>query len=273
MIRRGQLRRIATLLLAAALLATSGPPAQLQDADREKWERVPDLLAALELKPGMRVSDVGAGDGFHTVRIARAVGPGGRVTAVDISEQALTKLKERVNRAGIVNVDAVLGLPADPRLDPCAYDATLVYNSYHEMAEHQSMLRQMFRALKGGGRLVMAEPIHEKNRGLSREKQVATHEISLEIVGLELAAAGFKVHRKDESFIRFTDAANPGGFWLVVTVRPRAFEAHALDYLLKPFDRERGAEPGAHTNPPRAGRRHPPAAARSVGQCAAAAAP
>lgn len=221
MTHRPYLRRVGLTVLIAALLAVSQLDAQLQDADREKWERVADLLAALDLNPGMHVADVGAGDGFYSERIARVVGPAGRVSAVDISEKALTKLTERTNQAGLTNVDAVLGLPADPRLDSGAYDAVLIYNSYHEMAEHKAMLLHIFRALKPGGRLVMVEPIHDKNRSLPRDKQVATHEISLEMVESELAAAGFEVRHKDASFIRFTDVANPGSFWLVVSIRPQ----------------------------------------------------
>lgn len=213
---------IRSLVLGAAVLAAPAARAQLQDADREKWERVPDLLAALELKPGMRVADVGAGDGFYTERIARVVCPAGRVTAVDINEPALAKLKERVRLAGLSNVDAILGDPANPRLDSETYDAVLVYNSYHEMTEHESMVQHMYRALKPGGRLVMVEPIHEKNRALSRKEQIAIHEISLGIADSELAAAGFEVRAKNGSFIRFTDEADPGGFWLLVAVRPLA---------------------------------------------------
>ena len=221
MMIRNRLKVTTALALVSGLLAVAELYGQERDADREKWESVGKLLGALQLEPGKRVADIGAGDGFYTDRIARAVAPAGRVTAVDISEKALGRLKDRVSQAGLTNVDVVLGQPADPLLETGAYDAVLVYNSYHEMTEHRSMLRRIYQALKAGGRLVLVEPIHDKNRNLSRQDQIATHEIALEIVASELATAGFEVREKDESFIRFTDTANPGGFWLVVATRPR----------------------------------------------------
>jgi len=68
------------------------------------------------------------------------------------------------------------------------------------------------------GRFVVVEPMHDCSRGLTREKQVAQHDIAIEIVDEELRAAGFEVVERDTSFIKFT--AVPGGFWLLVARRP-----------------------------------------------------
>src|SRR5262245_52520650 len=90
--------------------------AQSADDSREKTERVREILDALQAEPGRRVADVGAGEGFYTFRIAKAVGPTGRVTAVDVSEKYLVKLRERLTVDGIDNVDVVVGAVDDPRL-------------------------------------------------------------------------------------------------------------------------------------------------------------
>jgi len=207
---------------AAKGKSASAASAQLDDASREKWERVPQLLAALGLEPGHRVADVGAGDGFYTERIAMRVGSSGRVRAVEISERSLAKLVERITRAGLANVEPMLGAIVDPRLESGAYDAILVYNSYHEFTQHAAMLRHFLVALKPGGRLVLVDPIHFKNRDLERHELVAIHEMSLAIVERELTAGGFVVRSRDESFIRFTSVEDPGGFWLLVATRPVA---------------------------------------------------
>jgi predicted methyltransferase len=72
--------------------------AQVADDSREKTERVSDVLSALQAQPGKRIADIGAGEGFYSLRIARAVGPTGRVTAVDVSEKHLEKLRHVFNR-------------------------------------------------------------------------------------------------------------------------------------------------------------------------------
>lgn len=145
-------------LLLASLVATSAASRQSEDASREKWQHVPEVLAALQLEPGRRVADIGGGDGFDTERIARHVGASGRDTAVEISDRALARLKERISRADLSSVQAVLGDVANPRLESGAFDAVLVYHSYHEMTEHRSMVEHRYDALTPGGRLVMVEP-------------------------------------------------------------------------------------------------------------------
>jgi ubiquinone/menaquinone biosynthesis C-methylase UbiE len=106
-------------------------------------------LTALEAKPGAIIADVGAGDGFFAVRVARAVAPGGRAVAVDISDTALAKLRERATRENVA-VDVVLGAADDPHLAVGQFDAVLIHNAYHEMTAHEAMLTHIYAALKPG---------------------------------------------------------------------------------------------------------------------------
>src|SRR5207237_4088575 len=157
------------------LLVSIAPAAALaqSDAELEQQNRVADLLKFLGAQPGSMIADVGAGDGFFTVRIARAVAPSGRAVAVDISESALTKLRERASRENSSNVDAILSTADDPHLAAGQFDAALIHNAYHEMTEHDAMLRHIRAALKPGGRLLVVEPLHDASRGLPRDQQVA----------------------------------------------------------------------------------------------------
>lgn len=213
--------RTSMVTLSSLLLFTSGLFAQAdRDAGRDKYEKVSDILAALEVATATRVADIGAGDGFYSVRIARAMPASGRVIAVDVSEKALASLRERLERERVTNVDVTLGAFDSPRLAADTYDAALIYNTYHEMTDYGPMLKSILASLRPGGRLVIIEPIRDTMRSESRAEQTAEHEISDDLTAQELEAAGFRVTRKDLKFRPFTDPLGTGGWWLIVAVKP-----------------------------------------------------
>jgi len=84
------------------------------------------MLTALGARNGAHIADLGSSDGFYTVRIAKAVAPNGRAYAVDISSQALDRLKARAEREGITNIESILSAPADPTLPAGMLDAVLI---------------------------------------------------------------------------------------------------------------------------------------------------
>ncbi len=107
-------------------------------AAQPSWEekriahmKFPEILAALKVEQGSRVADVGSGDGVFTVPLARAVGTAGRIYAVDIEERVLKTLRERVAKAGLGNVEAVLAAPDNPKLAPGSLDAAMLIDAYH----------------------------------------------------------------------------------------------------------------------------------------------
>jgi ubiquinone/menaquinone biosynthesis C-methylase UbiE len=203
------------------LLSIPSPAlAQVANDSREKTEKVGEILAALQAEPGKRIADVGAGEGFYSLRIARAVGPTGRVTAVDVSEKYLEKLRARIHQDNVTNVDVVVGAVDDPRLSENTFDAVLIYNAYHEMTTPEPILKAILRALKPGGRLVMSEPLHDNVRGATRAEQVKDHEIGPNFVQQELQIAGFEVLEQRPDFLAFTSPGHQGGFWLIVARKP-----------------------------------------------------
>lgn len=210
-----------TCVAIAALSVTALLPAGLaaqQDAARDAWQRVPDVLAALAIGEGSHVADIGAGGGYFTVRLAQQVGSAGRVYAVDIDEPALTRLRNRVEADGLTNIEVLRGAVDDPRLPVGTLDAVLVVDTYHEMTDHQAMLARLREALLPGGRLVMLD-FRPPDPSASRAGQTARHTIALEIAERELADAGFDVVRRDESF---TEAAGyrRSHQWMLVALRP-----------------------------------------------------
>ena len=194
--------RSARLLVGAFAAATGVLVAQSPSTSRDVWQRPDDIVAALALTPGSRVADVGAGDGFFTLRLAGAVGPTGRVLAVDIAEKMLELLRQLVEREKLSNVDVIHGEAADPRLPADSLDGVLIVNAYHEMTEHATILGHIRRALRPNGRLVIVEPITDQRRGDPRAVQVKAHELAPEYVVGELHAAGFRVERLDGTFSR-----------------------------------------------------------------------
>jgi predicted methyltransferase len=173
---------------------------QAEEGRRQEWQKVDQILSAMGVRPGATVADVGAGDGFFTMRLARAVGAEGRVFAVDIDEGALTRLRKRLEDEGIHNVVVVKGTARDPRLPERTLDAALIINAYHEMVDHQHVLAALRTALKPDGRLVIVEPISDARRSGTRAEQTREHEIAPEFVQSEARSAGFRIVGMQDPF-------------------------------------------------------------------------
>jgi ubiquinone/menaquinone biosynthesis C-methylase UbiE len=108
--------------------------------------------------PGSKVADIGAGEGFFTTRLAKVVGPAGRVFAVDIDDKyAIPKLKELVEKQSLTNVAIIHNKPDDPELPLRSLDAALMVNTYHEVEPYHEMLAHIRDSLKPGGRLVVVD--------------------------------------------------------------------------------------------------------------------
>ena len=192
------------MLTSAALLLLTlwSLPAQDQphsDAAREQWQRVGDIFTHLGVTAGSQVADVGAGSGFFTTRLARAVGAGGRVYAVDVNPVSLRELKAALGSEG-TNVETIRGDEHDPHLPAGRLDAALVVNAYHEFAEHQSMLRAILAALKPGGRFVIVEPAPMRAAATTRAAQANGHAIAIEFVEDDLRQAGFEIVSRETKF-------------------------------------------------------------------------
>ena len=191
---------------------------QQTEEELAKAARVDNILVALGAQDGRHVADLGSGDGFYTLRIAKAVAPTGRAYAIDIAQKSLDQVRERAAKDGVANIELILGDAGDPKLPAGQLDGLLIRNAYHEMTEHRSVLANVAKGLKPGGILVVIDALHEKNRGLTREQQVKGHEIAPEIVEQELREAGFEVIEREEQFTRST--LGPGGMWMIRARRP-----------------------------------------------------
>ena len=133
-----------------------GAPWLIRDS-REREERCSLLLANLGIRRGMTVCDLGCGNGFYSLPLARLVGPAGRVLAVDIQPEMLALLEQREAAAGLDNIETILGQVHDPRLPADAVDLILLVDVYHEFSHPEQMLAAMRRALKADGLIALVE--------------------------------------------------------------------------------------------------------------------
>ena len=168
----------------AHFMSHQGAP-WLEREERETEEAPNRLVSALGLKPGNHVGDVGAGSGYLTWRMARVVGPTGKIYANDIQPEMIAFLRTNLLVRGITNVVPVLGTTTDPRLPDNTLDLILLVDVYHECDHPWEMTRRMTDALKPGGRLVFVEyrgeerwipikPLHKMTAAQVR-KEMALH--------------------------------------------------------------------------------------------------
>lgn len=171
MIARGALA--ALLLLAACKPAASGHEGPFPAADRpvapivssrfsteEARDRVSEAVEVMKragVTPGMTVADIGAGEGYYTIRLAERVGAEGRVLAQDVVPATRDKLAERVTREALDNVSVKLGEPADPKLPENSFDRIFLVHMYHEITEPYEFLWRLRPALRAGGRVVVVD--------------------------------------------------------------------------------------------------------------------
>jgi ubiquinone/menaquinone biosynthesis C-methylase UbiE len=150
----------------------------MRDANKEAEQ----LARLMGLKTGMVVGDIGAGAGYHTVRLSPVVGPSGAVIAQDVQRDYLTGLAKRVQGLKLTNVKIALGDPHDPRLPKASLDAAILVHMYHEIAEPYAFLYNLASALKPGARVGI----------MDLERPTEQHGTPTKLLRCELAAIGYR---------------------------------------------------------------------------------
>ena len=187
---------------------------------RDDWQRVPDILAALGATTGSRIADLGAGEGWLTTRLARHVGPSGRVFASDISESALRNLSQTLSRDTLRNVELVLAEDDDPRLPYGTLDGVVILNAYHEMPRRVPVLEGVKRALKPGGTLVIVDNIPADSTWRTRAEQTSHHALSIDLARDDLEAQGFEIVSSTPQFVEQKSGTMVHRQWMLVARRP-----------------------------------------------------
>ena len=152
---------------------------------RDRVGEFEEVVSRAGVKPGMWVADIGAGEGYYTVRLAPIVGAEGRVLAQDIVPETRDRLAQRVQREGLDNVAVRLGEPANPMLPPRSFDRVFLVHMYHEVTEPYAFLWHLRAGLKPGGEVVVVDADRPTRRHGTPPAQLKC----------ELAAVGLTVER------------------------------------------------------------------------------
>jgi precorrin-6B methylase 2 len=170
----------------------------LDRAERDREETPDWALELIGITPGATVADVGAGTGYMTLRIARLVGPTGKVYANDVQPAMLHAIQAKIRQAQLGNVEIVQGTGDDARLPANVVDLALLVDVYHELRQPRAMLQSIRRSLRPNGRLVLVEYRKED----PRIPIASTHRMSIAEARAEIEAEGFTFDRVVEGLPR-----------------------------------------------------------------------
>ena len=163
--------------------------AMLEDPTRDAYQKPDEVLRALALRPGEAVADIGSGSGYFALRLAAAVGPSGRVYAVDVDPEMVRHLNKRVRDAGVDNLRSLLAAPDDPLLPDASVDRFFICDTWHHIEDQAKYLTLMKKMLRPGGEVVMIDFKKETTpMGPPLEMRIARDTL----VG-QMQAAGFRL--------------------------------------------------------------------------------
>lgn len=150
---------------------------------RDRQNEANVIMDRAGIRPGMTVADIGAGEGYYTVRLAARVGPKGRVLAEDIMPEVIDALGRRITRENWANVSVKLGTPVDPKLPAASFDRVFLVHMYHEVTEPYAFLWYLHPALKPDGQVIVVDA----------DRATEQHGTPPKLLACEFAASGFRL--------------------------------------------------------------------------------
>jgi arsenite methyltransferase len=189
---RAQKKYSVSLLLACSLLAGCGKLKQwaYEGINRDQWQQPEKVIAALKLRPGDQVADLGAGSGYFTFKLAQAVGPAGKVYAVDIDREMIDLIAQRVKKESLQNVQTVVARSDDPRLPTTGVDLIFTVNTYHHIGERIAYFKSLQKYLRPSGRIAVID--FDRRAWL---EGLLSHYTPTEFIKREMEQAGYTLQQ------------------------------------------------------------------------------
>jgi len=167
---------------------------EFDDPARDAWQRPEEVVRVMEIAPGATVADLGAGTGYFEKHLSKAVGPTGRVLALDIEETMVRYMRDRAAREGLTNVEARAVAVDDPGLAPGTVDRILIVDTWHHIPDRPTYGRKLAAALRQGGAVFVVDFPVDGARGPPPHARIAPAEVVR-----ELEAAGMQAEVLTES--------------------------------------------------------------------------
>lgn len=180
------LHTVLILLLLGGMACTEIKKWAYEGFDRDEWQRPEEVIHALSIQPGDHIADLGAGSGYFTFRLADAVGPTGRVYAVDIDADMNADLMKRVKAKAYQNIEVLLAQPDDPGLPDRSINLIFSSNSYHHLDNRITYFLNIRQDLHPDSRIAIID-----FNGESWLQQIIGHYTSDEVIQRELQEAGY----------------------------------------------------------------------------------
>jgi predicted methyltransferase len=195
---------------------------RLERPERIPGLKIPEVIAALGLAPGMVVADIGAGTGAFTISLAQAVAPSGKALAVDLHPDLMDYIAAKATHAKVTNLQTVLAERDDPKLPPNQVDVAFFHDVFHNVNDRQDYLRRLVSYLKPGGRIAIVE--QEFDDPIAKKWDVDADRITPQQVKTWMSAVGFELQAE---FDMFQGSKNPAGTgmparWFVVYGKKKA---------------------------------------------------
>jgi predicted methyltransferase len=188
------MRLVSALVLVLPLAACTGMDEinywRVLTSGRDGWQHPEKVVASLDIAPSDIVADIGSGDGYFLSWLSRAVGPDGRVYAVEVDEELVRELEERVRKEGLRNVEVLRGAFEDPRLPDGRIDLVFTCNTYHHVDDRPEYFARLRTDLSPHGRVAHLDERHDL-KGILRLFQSEGHWIDAEEMRREMEEAGY----------------------------------------------------------------------------------
>lgn len=181
---------------------------------RAQWQQPDRVITSLQINPGDRVADIGAGRGYFVFRLADAVGPQGTVYAVEVTDQKVKTLTEQVQRKGYTNIQVILGQFQDPLLPDHSIDLVFCCNAYHHINDRAAYFARLKTDLKPTGRVAIIDLKRNQTNLLAKLMVPKEHSTPEPLLLEEMTQAGYKpltTHDflNEQHFIIFAPEKNP----------------------------------------------------------------